>query len=186
LLADGWTSTPDLFAINTDEPTATLPAGAPSATNTPIPTSTITVRPTITFESVDPNLFTPSPNIFSMAQRSTSQLVWGSTCDGDRSIQFTVQVTPVRRLKYVTLWYRLMDKYTGRHTDWGGGVILNDNDRGTYFYTVELYQIKDYRYFEDAWLQFQLVASTVTLKRLGSTIVDRNSVSLTHCKVFNP
>jgi hypothetical protein len=187
LISDAHTNTPDLFAINTPAPTDTLAPGASPVTNTPIPSFTTTNRPTITLEPVDPILFTPGPNPFSFLQKSTSQLVWGSTCEGSRSIKFVIQLTaPVRRLKFVTLWYRLQDKYSGRHTEWGGGAIMLDNDRGTYFYTLELNQIEDYIFFEDAWLQFQFVASSITQKRLGSSQVDRTSVSLTHCKVFNP
>ncbi len=93
---------------------------------------------------------------------------------------------PARRLRFVTLWYRLQDKYSGRHTDWGGGAILSDNDQGTYFYNLELSQIQSYRYYEDAWFQYQLVASTVTRKVLGRSVVSQTDVSLTHCSVINP
>jgi hypothetical protein len=182
------TNTPDLFVLNTIPPTTTPGAGTPVVTDTPPPTVTQipTIRPTITLEPVDPSLFTPSPNLFLSVQRSTGQIVWGSTCEGARNIKFTAQVVPARRLKFVTLWYRLQDKYSGRHTDWGGGAILSDNDQGTYFYTLELSQIQSYRYYEDAWLQYQLVASTVTRKVLGRSVVSRTDVSLTHCTVINP
>ena len=92
----------------------------------------------------------------------------------------------MKRLKYVLLFYRLQDKYSSHSTDWTGGAIMKDNDKGTYFYTLELDQIGDYIYFEDAWLQFQFVASTIGLTRLGSSVVDRTSVSLTHCKALYP
>lgn len=180
------TKTADLFVINTAEPSTTPSTGTPLATNTSFPTFIPTARPTITFEPIDPSLFTPSPNLFLTVQKSTNLIVWGSTCDGDRSIRFTAQVLPAKRLKYVTLWYRLQDKYSGRHTDWGGGAILSDNDQGTYFYNLELNQIHRYRYFEEAWFQYQLVASTVTKKVLGRSVVSRGEVSLTHCKVLNP
>ncbi len=187
LISAASSNTPDLFAIDTAAPTNTLATDAPPATNTPIPSLIPTSRSTITLEPADINLFTPGPNPFILSSKSTPQLVWGSTCDGARSIKFVVQlVTPIKRLKFVTLWYRLQDKYSGRHTDWGGGAIMLDNDRGTYFYTIDLDQISDYRSFEDAWLQFQFVATNIYLSRVGSSIVDRNSVSLTHCKVFNP
>jgi hypothetical protein len=187
LISDGWTDTPDPFATSTLGATNTPPSGTPLATNTRTPTSTITPRSTITLEPVDPNLFTPSISIFGVATKSTTQLVWGYNCDGARSIQFTVQlIAPVKRLKYVTLWYRLQDKYSGRHTEWGGGAIMSDNDRGTYFYTIDLDQIADYMNYYDAWLQYQFVASNIYLNRLGSSIVDRTSVSLTHCSVFKP
>ena len=178
-------NTPDLFVINTSSPTSTAENNVALGTDTPIP-FTPTFRATITLEPISPNLFTPSPNIFLSVQKSTSQLVWGSTCEGARSIRFTVQIMPVRRLRFVTLWYRLQDKYSGRNTGWGGGAILSDNDQGTYFYDLQLNQITGYRFYEDAWFQYQLVASTVTRRVLGRSVVSQNEISLTHCKVFNP
>ncbi len=189
LVSDSWTNTPDLFATNTPGPTDTPESGTPHATSTrtPFPTIPPTARSTITLEPVDITLFTPGPNPFTLLSKSTTQLVWGYTCDGARSIKFVVQVVvPLKRLKYVTLWYRLQDKYSGRHTDWGGGAIMADNDRGTYFYTLELGQIDDYKQYYDAWLQFQFVASNIFLHRLGASTVDRTSVSLTHCSILNP
>jgi len=188
LISDAYTNTPDLFAINTAGPTNTPPSGTPLlATNTRIPSRIPTTRPTITLEPVDTTLFTPGPNPFFLTSKSTTQLVWGTSCEGSRSIKFVVQlVVPLKRLKYVLLYYRLQDKYSARQTDWGGGAIMSDNDRGSYFYTIELDQINDYKLYEDAWLQFQFVAASVPRRRLGASIVDRNSVSLTHCTVFNP
>ena len=179
-------NTPDLFVINTLQPTTTPPTGTPIITETPLPTFTPTIRATITLEPIDPSLFTPSPNLFLTVQRSTDQIVWGSTCDGARSIKFTANVMPARRLRYVTVWYRLQDKYSGRHTDWGGGAIMSDNDQGTYFYTLDLSQIQSYRFFEDAWFQYQLVASTATQTVLGRSVVSRSEVSLSHCAVLTP
>lgn len=179
-------NTPDLFVINTAEPTTTGSPGTLLATDTALPTFTPTFRPTITLEPLDPTLFTPSPNIFLNVQRNTSQLVWGYTCDGDRSIRFIAQVQPVRRMRYVTLWYRLQDKYSGRGTAWGGGAIMSDNDQGAYFYNLDISQIRNYRRYQDAWLQYQLVASTGTRKVLGRSVVSRTDVSLTNCNVLYP
>lgn len=186
LISDSYTNTPDPFSVNTEAPTNTLQAGATPATKTPIPSFTPTTRPTITLEPVDVTLFTPGPNPFMLLSKSTSQLVWGYNCDGARSIKFVVQiVAPVKRLKYVLLFIRLQDKYSARHTEWGAGAIMSDNDRGSYFYEINLDQIDSHENYEDAWLQFQFVASNIYLNRLGASVVDRNSVSLTHCTVFN-
>lgn len=179
------TATRDPFALNTEGPTEipdTLEPGVSPQPPTRTPTSTATFRPTITLEPMDPSLFTPSPNIFNFVQKSTSQLIWGYGCDGARSIQFIVTVTPVRRMKYVLLFIRLQDKYSGRGTPWGAGAIMSDNDQGKYFYTIHLDQIDDYEQYTDAWLQYQFVASTIGLTRLGSSVVDRTSVSLTNCR----
>jgi len=180
--------TRDLFAINTQAPTDVPPTLDPNVTPPPAtrtPTKIPTLRSTITLEPIDPSLFTPSPNIFQFVQRSTDQVVWGYNCDGDRSIQFVANVTPVRRLKYILLFVRLQDKFSGRGTEWGAGAIMKDNDQGKYFYKLELDQIEGYEDFQDAWLQYQLVASTVGLTVLGRSVVDRTSVSLTHCSIIN-
>jgi hypothetical protein len=179
-------NTPDLFVINTQEPTTTPLTNTPELTFTPTITFTPTNRPTITLEPVDPSLFTPSPNLFLSVQRNTSQLVWGSTCDGARSIKFTVQAVPSPKLKKVTLWIKLQDKYSAYATDWGAGAIMSDNDQGIYFYTINLNQIDRYLTFEDAWLQYQFVALDKFNHAIGRTVVSRTDVSLTHCKVLNP
>ena len=180
--------TKDLFVINTEapiEPSPTLEPGVTPPTPTRTATFPPTSRPTITLEPIDPSLFTPSPNIFQFVQKSTNQLIWGYNCDGERSIQFVATVTPVRRLKYVLLFVRLQDKFSGRGTEWGAGAILSDNDQGKYFYRLNVDQIEGYEDYQDAWLQYQLVASTVGLTVLGRSVVDRTSVSLTHCSVLN-
>ena len=179
--------TRDLFAVNTLGPTEIPPTLEPGVSPPP-PTRTSTPsktpRPTITLETLDPSLYTPSPNIFQFVQRSTNRVVWGYNCDGDRSIMITATVLPVRRLKYVLLFIRLQDKFSGRGTEWGAGAIMKDNDQGKYFYRLELDQIEDYEKYEDAWLQYQLVASTIGLTVLGRSVVDRTSVSLTHCSAL--
>jgi hypothetical protein len=99
---------------------------------------------------------------------------------------FVVTVTPVRRLRYVLLFIRLQDKYSGRGTEWGAGAIMKDNDQGKYFYKLELEQIEDYQKFQDAWMQYQFVATTAGLTVLGRSIVDRTSVSVSHCSAVYP
>ena len=166
---------------STQNPEVTVPP--PTRTPTDLPTSI----PTITLLPIDQTLFTPSPQIFRNTQLSTRQVVWGSTCEGDRNITFTVDAVYVGRHKmsYVLLFTRLQDKYTGRSTDWQTGAIMKDNDRGRYFYTLELDQIENYMFFEDAWLQFQFVASTVWLTVLGRSVVDQSSISISHCSFLN-
>lgn len=179
-------NTPDLFIINTEAPTTTPLTNTPAIPFTATSTYTPTNLPTITLPPIDPVLFTPSPNYFVSVQRSTSQIVWGSTCDGARSIKFVVQTVPSPLVKWVLLFIKVQDKYSSYSTEWGAGAILSDNDQGVYFYTIELDQIARYRTFEDAWLQFQFVALNKHREAIGRSIVSRNEVSLTHCKVINP
>ncbi len=179
------TFTPDLFVINTEAPSIVGATGTPIVPSTRFPTATPSARPTITLEPLDVNLFTPSAQLFVSTQRSTNQLIWGYNCDGARSIKFITSIVKPKRLKYVLLFVRLQDKYSARRTEWGAGAIMNDNDRGTYFYTLHVDQIADYESFEDAWLQYQFVGSTVGLTVLGRSVVSRTDVSLTNCRVIN-
>ncbi len=179
------TFTPDLFVINTEAPTQAGTTSTPLIPNTKFPTATPSARPTITLEPINVSLFTPSAQLFVSTQRSTSQLVWGYNCDGARSIKFITTIVKPKRLKYVLLFVRLQDKYSARRTDWGAGAIMNDNDRGTYFYTLNVDQIADHESYEDAWLQFQFVGSTVGLTVLGRSVVSQNEVSLTSCRTIN-
>lgn len=180
------TFTPDLFVVNTEPPTNTSIPGATAIPPTITPTTLPTRRPTITLEPINVTLFTPSANLFSSVQRSTGQLVWGYNCDGARSIKFTTTVVRVKRLKYVLLFVRLQDKYSARNTEWGAGAIMNDNDQGVYFYTLNVDQIEGHEDFQDAWLQYQFVASTIGLTVLGRSVVNQSDISLTHCSILNP
>ncbi|MBV6450946.1 MAG: hypothetical protein MHPDNHAH_01673 [Anaerolineales bacterium] len=179
------TFTPDLFAINTEAPEQAGGTATPLIPNTKFPTATPSPRSTITLEPINVTLFTPSAQLFVSTQRSTSQMVWGYNCDGARSIKFITTIVKPKRLKYVLLFVRLQDKYSARRTDWGAGAIMNDNDRGTYFYTLYVDQIADYEKYEDAWVQFQFVGSTVGLTVLGRSVVSQNEVSLTSCYTIN-
>ncbi|MBE7535559.1 MAG: hypothetical protein HS124_07495 [Anaerolineales bacterium] len=179
------TFTPDLFVINTAEPTTAAGTAAPLIPSAKPPTATPSVRPTITLEPVDITLFTPSPQLFGYTRLSTNQLIWGYNCDGDRSIKFTVNAVPTTGLKYVLLYARLQDKYSARRSDWGLGAMMNDNDLGTYFYTLYVDQIANYEEYEDAWLQYQFVGSTAGLRVLGRSVVSRNEISLTSCRAIN-
>jgi hypothetical protein len=51
---------------------------------------------------------------------------------------------------------------------------------------LDLSQIHRYRNFQDAWFQYQLVASTATQRVLGRSVVSRSEVSLTNCRVLFP
>ncbi|MCK7520348.1 MAG: hypothetical protein MZV64_23030 [Ignavibacteriales bacterium] len=160
-----------------DGDSATLEPGVvPSRTPTLPPTP---ARPS-RLKRFDPTLFTPSPNIFQFVQESTTQIV-GSTCDGDRSIMFTATVTLCGGCDTCSCSSACRISTVDAAPNGRAGAIMKDNDQGKYFYKLELDQINDYNKFEDAWLQYQLVASTVGLTVSGRSVVDRTSVSVTHC-----
>ena len=169
--------------LPTETPTITLTPTTVS-TRTPFASRTPTHRPTITFPAPNLALSTPGSSIFSFIQISGGLIQWGR-CGGPDAITFTVNVTKVPRLYYVLLFLRLQDKYTNLGTEWGAGAIMKGN-KAVYTYTVTVDNITRYQDFDDAWLQYQIVASDSRLKHLGSTIVHINDISITHCATPTP
>lgn len=169
------TSTPNLFDIATltPSPSPIFPTDTPAFTNTATP------RPTITLEFINPLFSTPSNPMFSIIQKSGNQIMW-NLCEPS-SIKFKVVVTNLK-VKNVLMFMKLQDKFSGNGTQWGGGAIMNSNKQGTYSYTLTKENINHYRDFEDAWLQYQFVATTANyLTVLGRSQVFRSDVSVTHC-----
>jgi hypothetical protein len=185
------TASPTLVAGEPLDPTTTsTPTETP--TRTPVPstatlefTATPRLRPTITLPPVNLREFTPSSPIFSMVLASGDLIRWGA-CGGTGpfEITFTVKVR-VPQLHYVLLFMRLQDKYTNLGTDWGGGAIMNGNN-GTYTYTVTTDNISRYEDFEDAWLQYQIVAADRYRKVLGRSLIYQDDISITHCPTPTP
>ncbi len=190
---------PQPSATNTSSPTVTLvpgetrlPSETPTITNTPTPvftrtpfaSRTATQRPTITFPAPNLSVLTPGSPIFSIVQISGGLIQWGR-CGGPDAINFTVRVNKVPRLYYVLLFMRMQDKYTSLGTEWGGGAIMSGN-KGVYTYTVSVDNISRYQDFDDAWLQYQIVASDSYLNHLGSSLVYYDDISITHCATPTP
>jgi len=121
--------------------------------------------------------------MFLSISASTDTIVWGSHCEGPRSIDFSAGVAGIN-VDYVLLFLHLEDKFTGYGTRWGAGAIMQrEKVTGKYLYHITYDQLPNYRDFEDAWIVFQIVAATNKLKRLGSTTVYDREISLKHCPV---
>jgi len=194
------TPTPELKELPTETPvpseTSTVAPAQPQPTFTftptfvgagsPLTTPTTTLTPFIpTFDVVQPRPITllPGNSMFLSISASTDTIVWGSHCEGPRSIDFSAGVAGIN-VDYVLLFLHLEDKFTGYGTRWGAGAIMQrEKVTGKYLYHITYDQLPNYRDFEDAWIVFQIVAATNKLKRLGSTTVYDREISLKHCPV---
>jgi hypothetical protein len=194
------TVTPTSEKVSTEPPfpieTPTLTPTQPTPTFTSTPTivgagSTITI-PTMTltpfvptFDVVEPRPLTllSGDSMFISISASTDTIVWGSHCEGPRTIDFSTGVAGIN-VDYVLLFLHLEDKFTGYGTHWGAGAIMQrEKVTGKYLYHVTYEQLPNYRDFEDAWIVFQIVAATDKLERLGATRVYDREISLKHCPV---
>lgn len=184
------TLAPGETRLPTDTPTPSdTPTGTPNPpTATSAFTRTPTKRPTITLEPREAGQFGFGASIFTSILTSTDTIRWGA-CGGvgPFEIKFTVRVVRPKNLHYVLLFMRLQDKYTYLRTDWFGGAIMDaDKTKAVYTYTITKDNITNYQDFDEAWLQYQIVAADRYRNILGSSLVYLDKINLIHCATPTP
>ncbi|MEW5940710.1 MAG: lipoprotein [Chloroflexota bacterium] len=183
-LAPGETRLPTDTPTLTDTPTETpVPPTATSAF-----TPTYTKRPTITLPPPDMSAFTPGSMIITSILVSGDTIRWGA-CGGvgPFEVKFTVRVAKTKNLYYVLLFLRLQDKYSWLSSDWFGGAIMQaDSAKTVYTYTITKENITNYQDYDEAWLQYQVVATTSWRAVLGRSLVYLDKISVVHCATPTP
>jgi len=111
---------------------------------------------------------------------SSDTLFWGA-CDAPKYVDFDVRVANNLRVGYVLLFLRLVDKGGNQSTAWGAGAIMKEVGGSTYTYRISRQNLTHYNEFKDAWIEYQVVASTGGLKVLESSPVYEKSLSLKQC-----
>ena len=183
-LAPGETRLPTETPTPSETPTET-PA---PPTETPAFTPTLTRRPTITLPAPDMSAFTPGAMAITSILVSGDLIRWGA-CGGigPYEVKFTVRVAKVKGLYYVLLFMRLQDKYSWLGSDWFGGAIMNaDSSKTVYTYTITKEQITNYQDYDEAWLQYQVVAADRYRKVLGRSLVYQDKITVLHCATPTP
>ena len=165
-----FTSTPTL--VGGSGPVETPTAGV-QALPTLVLIPTATSGPQVSFQS------NPGSLILSISV-SSDTLFWG-TCDAPKFVDFEVRLANNLRVGYVLLFLRLVDKGGGQSTGWGAGAIMTEVNDTTYTYHVTKETLTHYNQFRDAWIEYQVVASTGGLRILESSPVYERSLSLMHC-----
>jgi hypothetical protein len=183
-LAPGETRLPTDTLTPTEIPTDTsIPETA-----TPAFTAVPTHRPTITLPPSDLSAFTPGSPIIASILISGDLIRWGA-CGGigPYEIKFTVRIAKISNLHYVLLFMRLQDKYSYLGTDWFGGAIMtSDNSKIVYTYTITKDNLTNYEDFDEAWLQYQIVAADRYRTVLGRSLVYQDKISIVHCATPTP
>jgi hypothetical protein len=111
---------------------------------------------------------------------SSDTLFWGY-CDAPKYVDFKVGLANNLRVAYVLLFMRLVDKGLNQSTGWGVGAIMKKTRDGYYTYRITREHLLHYEEFKEAWIEYQVVASTGGLKILDSSPVYEQSLSLQKC-----
>lgn len=181
--------TQNLFATFTPTPLTFTPTvtalGAelftPTATETSFPTNFPT--PDIPREPDSGGYFTPESTGFLTILVSSNTMYWNSGPCSPRNIKFSAFVEDQVNTDQVLLFTRLREKSdTLLVTKWNSGAIMTREENGSFNYNIRTFNLRQYYYFINAWLEYQLVALNEDNEVIGrSPVYDRN-VSLVMCR----
>lgn len=184
--------TQNLFATSTPTPLTFTPTVTMIGAELFTPTSTATEFPTpVQFTAQAPgapgawseDYFTPQDTGFINILYSYHIIYWNEGPCMPRNIRISAFVEDLINTHKVLLFMRLRDKKDTLHlSDWGAGAVMLRDDNGSFNYNIRTFNINDYYYYRDAWLEYQLVAYNKNMEEIGRTkIYDRN-ISLGRCQ----
>jgi hypothetical protein len=181
--------TQNLFATSTPTPLTFTPTvtalGAelftPTSTETSLPTDFPT--PDIPLDPNSSGYFTPQSVGFLAVLVSNNTIYWNSGPCMPRNIKFSAFVEDQINTDHVLLFTRLREKSdTLLVTKWNSGALMVKADNGSFNYDIRTFNLRQYYYFINAWLEYQLVAFNEDNEVVGRTPVYDRNVSLVMCR----
>jgi hypothetical protein len=181
--------TQNLFATATSTPLTFTPTvtalGAelftPTSTETSLPTDFPT--PNIPLDPESSGYFTPQNTGFLAILTSNNTMYWNSGPCSPRNIKFSAFVEDQINTHQVLLFTRLREKSdTLLVTKWNSGALMVKADNGSFNYDIHTFNLRQYYYFINAWLEYQLVALNEDNEVIGRTAVYDRNVSLVMCR----
>ena len=176
----------DLFVVPTNTPVTFTPTEVSLIPELP---ATITPLPLPTFSrefinDLSTTTFFVETVGFKGILYSDATLYWNEGPCLTRRIKITAFVDDPSRPQRVFLFLRLRDKKnTLNVSEWSAGAEMIKVENGSFNYNIETHNLRQYYYYKDAWLEYQLVAVNDQLEIVGRTpLYDRN-ISLVRCGV---
>lgn len=186
---------PPTFPL-TDTPVPTLTQPTPTFTYTPTmigqkPTATQTATGTLAPTETQEITPTSEGNIILLPESSgfysvliTGPILFYGKCGLPSETRISVRVNEPGRVKFLSLFIRLRSKSSGKDTGWDMGTLLQPVSDGLYALTLnadDLHAQEIYSYYEDSWLEFQLVATGSYSREVGRSEKITDQLSLSPC-----
>jgi CSLREA domain-containing protein len=160
--------------------TATDPNGNTSEFSNCIQVQDATPTPNIT-PSLTPTLTLPAKGKpFFTVKLSAKQIFYRGMNCGPKQEDFQVQVAEPEKVAGVWIFIRLKNKGGEGNTDWGEALVMTPQGSGWYKYELLGETIPGFVKYEDAWVQYQLVAYDKSFARVATSDVLWD-VELTAC-----
>ena len=189
------TSTPEPTQTNTSTPqpsatpvtptlTFTLPptlVGIKTATSTPAITDTPTLGPTNTPFIVTPLFILPTVRMdgFVSVNISLNEIYKAKGCQPS-TVRVTVQVASLEGLGYVLLFARFKSLRAERASKWTN-IPMTPVGAGTFIYDLSSDQMLEDAYFEESWIEYQIVSTTESGKEIGRTDIFKERLKMLQC-----
>jgi hypothetical protein len=137
----------------------------------------VTVLPSITPIALLPQVAIPG---FVSVSLSDEAFYKGQDCQ-PTSVKFTVQVAEPARVAFVLLFVRFKSKQSGVTSEWADSIAMQSVGGGTYMHDLITLEMKAVNSFENAWVQYQIVATDSNSKQVGKTDVFSERLTLLEC-----
>jgi len=193
-------SPPPVATSQTQVPAITGTQPTPTFTYTPTligqkPSVTATVPPKITVTGTLPSTDAPEATptlegyLIKLPESSgffsiliSTPIIYYGGCALPKETRLGVRVSDPGQVKYVSFFIRLRSKSSGNDSGWDGGTVMQPVSDGLYNLTLnadDLHGDEVYKYYNDSWIEFQLVATDSRTIEVGRTekIVDQLSLS---------
>jgi hypothetical protein len=145
----------------------------PELTSTPLP---VTPLPSITPVSLVPQVKMPS---FVSISVSNPEFYKGKECPPS-SVIFTAQAGSPN-VVFVVLFVRFKSKLTGTTSEWTSITMQSSNIPGSFTHELVPLEMKALDYFENAWVQYQLVSTDANSNPIGRTDIFDERLTLLEC-----
>ena len=168
-----FTSTPTL--VGQIASTSTLPP-----TSTPLVFTPINVTPFPSSTPVELVTQVPIPGFVSISV-STDVFYKGRKCVPN-SVKFTAQAADPVNTAFVLLFVRFKSKQTGTTSEWTDSIAMQASGiPGIFVHDLVPTEMKATDLFENAWVQYQLVATDAHANQLGKTDIFSERLTLSEC-----
>jgi hypothetical protein len=178
------------FTATVPSPTFTASptmVGQKTGTATPISTPTalvLTPQQVTALPTDTPVELVPQVDMTGFVTVSVSDEVFykGKQCQ-PASAKFTAKVTDAGATSFVVLFVRFKSRQTGTTSEWTSIAMQQMNIPGMYEHELVPLEMKAVDGFENAWVQYQLVATDANSKQVGRTDIFDERLSLLNCVV---
>jgi hypothetical protein len=127
----------------------------PTPETTPEPTEDL-FNPII-FTEMAPTMNLGGDGVFTSIAKSEDWIYFGESGCGPQQVSFAVSIFNFTGIRYVYMFVRVVDRFTGEQGDWNDGKAMTATKSGTYVVTITVGDIPQFSKFDEASIWYQIV-----------------------------